>query len=198
MVAGDPTRVTTGDFAVGQVINRRTYRQCATWRGRIDGASFGEELAKLGKYYNTALLTCETTGAGYTAMGALINMNYPKLYKHRYADKEPSVIATTFGWDTNHQRKEWMIGFLLKLIVDHTVTIHDKTTFYELQNYVSLPNGEYGPNSSSGFDDTVTSLAQACICSSTELLEAYTGPVNKALEPVTTERTWQAWNEEPA
>jgi hypothetical protein len=198
MVAGDPSRVTTGDFAVGQVINRRTYRQVATWRGRIDGASFGEELAKLGMYYNQALLTCETTGAGYVAMGALINMNYPNLYKHRYADKEPSVIATTFGWDTNHQRKEWMIGFLLKLIVDRTVTIHDKTTFYEMQNYVSLPNGEYGPNSSAGFDDTVTSLAMACICSSTELLEAYAGPVNKILDAPERDNTWQAWNEEPA
>jgi len=198
MVAGDPTRVTTGDYAVGQVINRRTYRQVATWRGRIDGASFGEELAKLGVYYNTALLTCETTGAGYTAMGALINMNYPNLYKHRYADKEPSVIATTFGWDTNQQRKEWMIGFLLKLVVDHTVSIHDKTTFYEMQNYVSVPNGHYGPNSSAGFDDTVMALAQACICSSTELLEAYVGPVNRVLRPDDPERTWQAWDEEPA
>ena len=198
MVAGDPTRVTTGDYAAAQVINRRTYRQVATWRGRIDGASFAEELAKLGRYYNNALLTCETTGAGYTAMGALINMNYPNLYKHRYADKEPSVIATNFGWDTNQQRKEWMIGFLLKLLVDRSITIHDKTTFYEMQNYVTMTNGTYGPNSSSGYDDTVTSLAQACICSSTELLEAYSGPVNKVLEPVTTERTWQAWNEEPA
>ena len=198
MVAGDPTRVTTGDFAVGQVINRRTYRQVAVWRGRIDGASFGEELAKLGMYYNTALLTCETTGAGYTAMGALINMNYPNLYKHRYADKEPSVIATNFGWDTNQQRKEWMIGFLLKLIVDRTLSIHDRTTFYEMQNYVTSPNGSYGPNSSSGYDDTVTSLAQACICSSTELMEAYTGPVNKVLATPEVDHTWQAWNEEPA
>jgi hypothetical protein len=198
MVAGDPTRVTTGDFAAAQVINRRTYRQVATWRGRIDGASFADELAKLGIYYNTALLTCETTGAGYTAMGALIQMNYPHLYKHRFADREPTVIATQYGWDTNQQRKEWMIGFLLKLIVDRTLTIHDKTTFFEMQNYVTMNNGTYGPNSSSGYDDTVTSLAQACICSSTELLEAYTGPVNKVLEPVDSQRTWQAWNEEPA
>lgn len=195
MVAGDPTRVTTGDFAVGQVINRRTFEQVAVWRGRIDGASFGEQMAMLGTYFNNALLTVETTGAGYTAMGALIQMNYPNLYKHRYADREPTVIATQYGWDTNEQRKQWMIGFLLKLVVDHVITIHDATTMFELTNYVTLPNGGFGANSTSGFDDTVTALAQACVCSSTEIMTAYEGPHAPKEED---NRTWQAWNEEPA
>lgn len=195
MVAGDPTRITTGDYAVGQVINRRNYEQVARWRGHIDGASFGEELAKLGIYYNNALLTCETTGAGYVAMGALVTMNYPNLYKHRYANKEPTVIATEYGWDTNQQRKEWMIGFLLKLVVEHVITIHDQQTFSEMKNYVTLPNGGYGPNFTSGFDDCVTSLAQATVCSSTEIMSAYEGPQ----QPQERESdTWQAWNEEPA
>lgn len=195
MVAGDPTRITTGDFAVGQVVNRRNYEQVAVWRGRIDGASFGEELAKLGMYYNQALLTCETTGAGYVAMGSLVTMNYPNLYKHRYADKEPTVIATQYGWDTNQQRKEWMIGFLRKLLVERVLVLHDEQTFFEMRNYVTLPNGGYGPNSSSGYDDCVTSLAMACVCSSTEILLAYEGPLRREEE---TETTWQAWNEEPA
>lgn len=198
MVAGDPTRITTGDFACAQVLNRRTYEQVATWRGRIDGVSFGEELAKLGRYYNDALLTCETTGAGYVTMGALVQMNYPNLYQHRFADREPTVIATQYGWDTNQQRKQWMIGFLLKLIVDRTLQIHDKTTFYEMQNYVTLPNGSYGPNSSSGYDDTVTSLAMSCICSATELLTAYEGPVSTPLRPPDEPELWQAWDQEPA
>lgn len=197
-VAGDPTRITTGDFAVAQVINRRTYEQVATWRGRIDGVSFAEEIAKLGRYYNDALATCETTGAGYVTMGALVQMNYPNLYQHRFADREPTVIATQYGWDTNQQRKQWMIGFLLKLVIDHSLKLHDKTTFHEMQNYVTLPNGQYGPNSSSGYDDTVTSLAMACICSSTELLVAYEGPVAKPLRPPPERPLWQAWDEEPA
>jgi hypothetical protein len=196
MVAGDPTRVTYGDFAVAQVINRRTYEQVAVWRGRIDPSSFAEELAKLAIYYHTALLTNETTGAGYVTIGALIQMNYPNLYKHRWADREPTKIATQYGWDTNEQRKHWMIGFLLKLIVDHVIIIHDGRTYYELLNYVTLANGGFGANSSAGYDDTVTSLAMACVCSSTEVLLAYEGPVPQAEEP--TGRTWQAWNEEPA
>lgn len=196
MVAGDPTRVTTGDFAVGQVINRRTYEQVAVWRGKIDGATFGEELAKLAMYYHQALLTVETTGAGYVTIGALLQMNYPNLYKHRWADREPSKIATQYGWDTNEARKQWMIGFLLKLVVDHVLILHDATTFFEMRNYVTLPDGGFGPNSSSGFDDCVTSLAMACVCSSTEVLMAYEGPVRgQDDEPA---ETWQAWNEEPA
>lgn len=195
-VAGDPTRVTTGDFAVGQVINRRTYEQCAVWRGKIDGATFGEELAKLGMYYHQAMLTCETTGAGYVTIGALIQMNYPNLYQHRWADKEPTVIATQYGWDTNQQRKHWMINYLLKLVVDHSLTIHDSRTMFEMQNYVTLQNGGYGPNSSSGYDDCVTSLAMGCVCNSTETLMPYEGPVKHTDDE--DQSTWQAWNEEPA
>lgn len=196
MVAGDPLRTTSGDPAAAQVINRRTYEQVATWRGRIDPGTFGEELAKLGMYYNQALLTVETTGAGYTAIGALIQMNYPNLYQHRWADRDPTKIASQYGWDTNEARKNWMIGFLLKLVVDHVIIIHDSQTFFEMRNYVTLPNGGFGPNSSSGYDDTVTSLAMACVCSSTEILLAYEGPVvgKQEDEP----DTYQEWGQEPA
>jgi hypothetical protein len=193
-VAGDPTRTTHGDNACAQVINRRTYEQVAVWRGKIDAATFAEELAKLAIYYNQAVLTCETTGAGYICIGALINMNYPHLYKHRYANKEPSVVATEFGWDTNQQRKEWMIGFLLKLVVDHILILHDEATFFEMRNYVTLPNGGYGPNSTGGHDDCVTSLAMATVCSSTEVLMAYSGPVPEIEPP----DTYQDWGQEPA
>lgn len=197
MVAGDPARSAkdTSDYACGQVINRRTYEQVAVWRGKIDGATFGEELAKIGMYYNQALLTVETTGGGYITIGSLIQMAYPNLYKHRYADREPSVVATQYGWDTNESRKQWMVGFLLKLIVDHILILHDQQTFFELRNYVTLPNGGFGPNSSSGYDDCVTALAQACVCSSTEVLLAYEGPVRTREEAPS---SWQAWNEEPA
>jgi hypothetical protein len=141
-------------------------------------------------------LPVETTGAGYVSIGALIQMGYPNLYKHKYADKEPTVIATQYGWDTNQQRKQWMIHFLVKLVVDHVLTIHDARTMFELQNYITLENGGFGPNSSSGYDDCVTSLAMGCVCNSTEILPPYEGPIRHDVDEGGS--TWQAYSEEPA
>lgn len=170
IVAGDPTHTTMGDYASAQVINRRTYEQVATWHGRCDPLTFAEELAKLGKFYNDALLTTEIEGPGYGTIGRLVEMDYPNLWRGRWADKSPGKIAETYGWSTTMKRKEWAIGWLLKLVVDGDITIHDKRTFSEMMTFVTLPHGGYGnaEGHGRGHDDTVMALAIACICSSTD------------------------------
>lgn len=193
MVAGDPTRYTMGDFACIQVINRITWEQCAVWRGKIDPNSFAEEIAKLGIYYNTAVVTCEVEGPGYSTVGALVQMSYPKIWRHHWADKDPTKVGTQYGWSTNHQRKQWAIGMLLKLVVDHSIVIHDKQTFIEMREYITLPGGEMGPSSKDGYDDTVTSLAIACICSATEGPVAYTPDLGMGEDRAP---SWQSWGEQ--
>lgn len=191
LVAGDPTHVTQGDNAAIQVINRRTYEQVAVWHGKIDPGTFAEEIAKCGIYYNTAIVTVEVEGPGYMTIGALLQMDYPHIWRHRWADKDPGIVGITHGWSTSHKRKEWAIGHLLKLIIDHDITIHHRQTFMELKDYITLPAGAYGPASSSGYDDLVMSLAIACICNSTEVVSPYSGPLSDEEPP----DTWQSWNE---
>jgi hypothetical protein len=198
-VGGDPTHVTQGDYACAQVINRRTYEQVAVWRGKIDPASFAEELAKLGMYYNTAMLTTEIEGPGYMTIGALLQLDYPRLWKNQWADKDPGIVGVTYGWSTSHKRKEWAVGFLLKLVVDADVTIHDSKTFAEMKNFVKLPNGEYGnasKNDDDGekHDDTVMALAITCVCNSTEILSPYMGPVANLELVRDTFEEWDAGN----
>lgn len=45
------------------------------------------------------------------------------------------------GWSTTWKRKEWAIGWLIKLIADRDMTIHDPQTYDEMRTYVTLPNG---------------------------------------------------------
>ena len=167
-IGGDPTHTVKGDFAVAQVINRRTYEQVAVFRGRTDPMSFAEELAKLGRYYNDAMIATEVEGPGYATIGKLMEMDYPYIWRHRWADKTPGKIAETYGWSTTFKRKQWAIGHLLKLIVDQDIVIHDRTTFMEMRDYVTLPDGGYGPAVMGGHDDTVMALAIDCICAATE------------------------------
>jgi len=196
-IGGDPTHTTRGDNAAAQVINRRTYEQVAIWHGKIDPMGFGEELAKLGTFYNMAEIATEIEGPGYATIGALQQMDYPHLWRHRWADKAPGKIGETVGWSTTQKRKEWAIGHMLKLIVDHDLIIHDRRTFDESRNYVTLDIG-YGPaDEEHGFDDCVMAFAIAAICSRTEgPLQSYSADdkfaeMRETLEPTP---AWEDWS----
>lgn len=190
-VAGDPTHTTRGDHAVGQVISRRTLEQVAVFRQRIDPGSFAEELAKLGIFYNKAMLSTEVEGPGYMTVGRLVEMEYPYIWYNRRADRTPGKISDHFGWSTTAKSKELAIGWLLKVVVDKDITIHDRQTFHEMRDYVTLPEGGYGNASSSGFDDTVMSLAICVTCHSMEPpMMAYSGPSNPKEDSAP---IWEEW-----
>lgn len=194
-VAGDPTHTTRGDYAVAQVISRRTMEQVAVYRARIDPGSFAEELAKLGKYYNTAVITTEKEGPGYMTIGRLIEMDYPKLWYNRVADTTPGKTTDHMGWATTMKSKELAIGWLLKVIVDKDVLIHDRQTFMEMRDYVTLPNGGYGNAGNEAHDDTVMSLAIGVTCHSMEgPLMPYEGAGARRLG----EAPWESWDEHAA
>lgn len=175
-VGADPSRATFGDYACAQVINRRTFEQVAVYRKKCDPMTFAEELGKLGKFYNTAMISTETEGPGYATIGRLIGMNYPMLWQHHWADKHQGKLADTYGWSTTWKRKQWAIGFLVKLVVDQSLVLHDPFTFAEMRDYVTLDDGGFAPAAKYGHDDTVMAMAIACLCSSVEgPVPAYTG-----------------------
>ena len=165
IVAGDPTHSTRGDYACAQVINRRTMEQVAVWRGRIDPTTFGEELFKLGLYYNDALLTTEIEGPGYATVGKLLGMEYPNIYRKARADSTPGKFAgEQYGWSTTVQSKHLAVNWLLKCVMDGSITVHDRKTYDEMRNYVTLENGGYGNAIEEAHDDTVMALAIGVTC----------------------------------
>jgi len=201
-VSGDPTRTLGGDPACAQVFSRRTLEQVAVWHGRIDPSTFGDELVKLAKYYNDAMVTTEITGPGYATIGRMLGFDYPFIWRHSKADQDRGNIQTNYGWDSTTQSKQAAIGWLVRIVVDHDLTIHDKRTFLEMRDYVTLEGGGYGPASSDGNDDTVTSLAIGVAC---HFLDApvlgYVGEEHKQAMKLNQELVqmgpvWESWGEE--
>lgn len=165
VVAGDPTHSTFGDYAVAQVLNRRTLEQVAVWRGRCDPGTFGEELFKLGLFYNEALVTTEIEGPGYASIGTLLGMNYPKLYRKARPDSTPGKFSgEQYGWSTTMQSKQLAVGWTLKAVMDGSLVLHDRKTFEEMSNFVTLDNGGYGNANGEEHDDTVMALAIGLTC----------------------------------
>jgi hypothetical protein len=198
-VGGDPTHTTRGDFAVAQVINRRTLEQVAVWRGRVDPGGFAEELFKIGLYYNTATVTNEIEGPGYMTIGKLLGMNYPKIWNKARPDHTPGKVSTDqYGWSTTTQSKHLAMGWLLKVIMDESITIHDQTTYNEMLNYVTLDNGGYGPANEDGYDDTVMSLAITVTCHAMDSpvlaygIQETTPDTDSLLRPL----PWESWDNE--
>ena len=199
-IGADPTHTTMGDNACAQVINRRTYEQVAVWNGKIDPMTFAEELAKLGAYYNHATISTEIEGPGYATIGRLVEIDYPHIWRNRWADRSPGKISETMGWSTTWKRKEWAIGWLIKLIADQDMTIHCAKTYDEMRTYVTLPNGGYGPADGSGrsHDDCVMAMAIACICASTEgPVSGYDGPLGEpeARDALPITPAWEEWDQ---
>ena len=192
-VAGDPAHAAGYDNACIQVINRRTYEQVGTWHGKIDPISFGDEIVKLGQFYNEAEIVSEVEGPGYATISRIISLEYPNVWRHRVADRVPGQPSQSFGWSTNWKRKDWAISELVKLVGDRTLEIHDRGTFDEMRTFVMLGGDSYGPADKAGHDDRVMALAIACVCSRTDgPLDAYeSDEFRNQVEPIPTWETWK-------
>lgn len=172
LVGADPTHSTAGDYACAQVINRRTLEVVATLRRKIDPMTFAHDLSKLGYYYNTAVIAPEKTGPGYATIGALNEMNYPRLFQMAKIDSTPGQpISQTYGWTTNRQTKQLAVAHLKKAIMEsvqevggakYGLVIHDEQTVTEMRDYVTTADGQgYENADGSPFDDGVMALAIA-------------------------------------
>lgn len=166
-ISGDPSLTVEGDPACIQVINRQTYEQVAVWHGRMDPVSFGDEMIRLGKFYNYATLCPEVEGGGQATIATIISRGYPNIWMHRAADRVAKGF-NAYGWSTNFQRKSWAIGQLARMVIDRSVLIHDRITYNQLRDYVVRPNGEWGNSDPNIHDDAVMSLAIAVTASKAE------------------------------
>jgi hypothetical protein len=168
VVAGDPSHTTYGDGACIQVLNRFTMEQVAVWHGRVDPRLFAHKLMEVGFFYNTALINTEIEGPGYGTIAVLLEHDYPDIWRHRWADKAPGKISTNYGWSTNFQRKHQAIANVISVLSLGALKLHDETTYDQMAKYVTLPNGDLGPQSYKDYDDAVMALAIAVTSTLTE------------------------------
>jgi hypothetical protein len=166
-VSGDPSESIQGDPACAQVINRQTLEQVAVWHGRVNPIHFGFEMMRLGKFYNNAMLCPEVEGGGQATVATILTRNYPNVWTDKRADRLKGSF-NVYGWSTNYQRKRWSVGTLQRLVLDGSITIHDRITYNQLRNYVEHDNGYWGNSDSTIHDDSVMALSIGVTASETE------------------------------
>lgn len=148
-----------GDYSSAHVIRQDTGEVVAHWHGHISADQFGQELFKLGMYYNWALVGVEANNHGLTTVTELKRLEYPRIYRRRSLNNvRGKVPQTQYGWSTTRVTKPLMIDELGKALRDEDVHLYCASTLAELRTYV---RDDKGGMSGSPHDDRVISLAIA-------------------------------------
>jgi hypothetical protein len=147
-----------GDYSCAHVLDVRTGNQCAVWHGHIPADEFGHELYQLGRWYNNALIGCESNNHGLTTITVLRQLNYARLYRDRKVDDITKKVEMRYGFRTDRKTKPLILDELAAACKSHDLTIYDKPTIGELKTFV---RDEMAKLHGSPHDDRVMALAIA-------------------------------------
>jgi hypothetical protein len=173
VVGADPCegRGPDGDNACAQVLcawspnPTECWEQVAVWTDRVDPDEFGHIIVDIGRWFNDAMIVCETNGPGLSATQALKTNNYWNRYRRRDYDGIRGQYVTKWDWHTNTKTRSVMVGALRGAIRQRRFVLHDPDTLHELKEWVKLDSGrargKEGPSSSSGHDDRIMALGLA-------------------------------------
>lgn len=160
VIGADPSQgMEHGDYASVHVINARDYEVVAHWHGLIDPDLLGSDvLARLGKFYNSALIGVESNSHGLTTLKALQRTRYFPIYYERSPRYKRSVPTDVLGFRTTQVSKPIIIDGLNKVLRDGSIKLWDKETIAELRTFTRKDKGKMA---GSPYDDRTMSLAIA-------------------------------------
>lgn len=138
IVSGDVGEgVSEADFSVATVWDHSSWEQVGMWRGRITPEEFGYVLYTIGRYYNGAMVACESNGIGLASCVILRNIGYPNIYYSRKRDEKTMEKTRKIGFLTTSRTRGIGIGLLGKALKDEDITIRAKEITSELRTFVS-------------------------------------------------------------
>lgn len=162
LVAADVSEgVQGGDWSVAQVVDRSSWEQVATWRGRVSPGDFGRILCSIGTFYNNAVLVPELNNHGWAVVEAILAEKYKHLLKTTEMwpqDQEKH------GFPTNEKTRAFIITALRHAIDNDTVYINDIITLKELETFIQNEKTGKLEAQAGCHDDCVMSLGIAIYC----------------------------------
>lgn len=149
-----------GAYSAAVVLDVGEGVQVAEWHGHIAPDLFADELVKLGRYYNNAILVPESwPGPGAVTMQEILNSGYSNYYTDPDRNKRIAG-APREGWETNRKSKQDAILALAAGIRDFKLTLRSKDLISEMRSFVYDAKGHMVP-SLGCFSDRVMAAAIA-------------------------------------
>lgn len=150
----------TSDFCVATVIDRKTWKVIAKFRTVMQSHAFGDELNKLGHFFNQALMAVEINNMGQSTADRLKTLKYPNLYMRDRLDGKTKKVTKIVGWRTDKKTKPLMIGYMQELVRLEEIDIPDIEILNELSTFVKNEDGTMSA-SAGNHDDCVMSVSGA-------------------------------------
>ena len=146
------------DFSVGAVIDLATGAPVAEIHTKMDPDLFAMQLHYLGRWYNDAIIAPEDQGGyGIPVITALRDgrngrPSYPRIYRHRRANRPDQVESTTYGFPMNSGTRPQVVNGLEKWIRDRTFPYMSSRFHSECGTFVHRDTGT-SPAASEGCND---------------------------------------------
>lgn len=129
-----------GAYSAGFVLDIGTGVQVAEWHGHIAPDLFADELIKLARFYNSAMLVPEAwPGPGEVTMTQIKELGY----RHYYRDPDKKGKD---GWETNTRSKQEAILQFSAAVRDMRVVLKSKELISEMRSYVYDSRGHMVPS----------------------------------------------------
>ena len=145
-----------GDWSVASVIRAGTREQVAEYRGHILPRPYGDILAAIGRYYNTAQIAPETNDMGRSTVDRLREI-YTNIYIWRKRDTIVPTFSKLIGWETTHGSKILLVNLARELLYTRQVRIHSSVLWNEMASFIRdyTPTGLVTYRAATGHDDAV-------------------------------------------
>jgi hypothetical protein len=154
-------------FSVISVYCCNTHEQVAEWRGSIDPHDLGDEVAKVGYFYNTAIVCVEYNNMGITTIDRLtIYLNYPNRFKWPIMDEAGKLHKHKEMWWTDDKSKQLMIGSFRHAVKAGLYKVRSSGLYNEMLGYQNY-DGKYEPGPDT-FADRVIAAALSWQCVTTD------------------------------
>lgn len=139
-IAADPD---DANFSAACVFCCNTREQVAEWRGSIDPEAYGDELAKLGYWYNTALINVELNNMGIATYFQLKRrLNYPERFKWMNVNEADLLDPKKEMFVTTRTTKPLLISAFRTAIRNSHFKVRSPGLQEEMIGY-KIVNGQY-------------------------------------------------------
>lgn len=153
------------DYSVAEIIRLDTGEQVAEVRYRADVDEFADDLARIGRLYNDAIIAVERNGPGTAVLTQLKNaMGYPRLWRPKNPIGVQARYEQTLGWNTTSATRPLMLSALQAVLRDEPHRLKSDLLRDELKTFVYRDRGgrEPRPEADEGcHDDLVMAMAGA-------------------------------------
>lgn len=111
VVGGDTAEgLAHGDYSIGYVVDALTEECVALYRAKIAPDEYSDEMIKLGKYFNNALLAIENNKDGMWVNNVIEKNGYMNLYYRKSFDDATQNMTKYYGWKTTSSTRPFMLA----------------------------------------------------------------------------------------